>query len=216
VAFSFRGGKRRGSTVDDDLRATESAVSLAARIRTAFGEDGRILLFTGATAGDGVSTVTSQVALALAQMEQGPVLVVDANLRRPSLGDVFGVEPGPGLSDVILKETSLEEAIRVTERPMLSILPVGTTPVDPVRLFTSAGWMETLGTARSRFRFTLLDSAPLLGFADTTLIVPGVDGVVVVVAAGARRRGELREVEETLAGLRARLLGVVLFDRRRR
>jgi len=212
MAFGFHRGRGRVPTIDLASPAPEDAVRLAARIRLALPAGGRVVLFTGAREGDGVTTVASRVALALAQMDQGTVLALDANARRPSLAPVFGLEPGPGLSDVTLKRATLDEAIQVTEVSCLSVLPMGSPPADPVRLFAAAGLSEALAAVRSLYRFSVLDSAPLLQFADTSFLASMADAVVVTLAAGKRRRAELRAVQDTLAGLGATTLGVVLFD----
>lgn len=195
------------------LRVPEDAVRLAARLRVACTTPEKVILFTGAATGDGVSTIVSRIGIALAQMEQGPVLLVEANVRAPSLHVTFEVTPVPGLSDVIAKKASVDEAIHATEVPGLFVLPVGEAVADPVALLTPAGYSGVMRTLRGKFPLVLVDSPPILESVEATLIAPHVDGVVIVIAAGKRRRAEVREIKRVLDGLRIQIIGVVLSSR---
>ena len=209
----IRFGRGRSPQGPGLLGLSEDGIRLGARLRASLTDSDRTLLFTGTAEGDGVTTVATLVARALARMNEGEILLVDGNLRRPRLHEIFEARPVPGLLDVLAGTAPLEASVRPSEIPSLSYLPAGNTDPDPVSLLTSTGFAKLMLDLRGLFRFILVDSSPLLQFADTALIAPHIDGVVVVVAAGRRRRGAVREVTQVVGGLRAKLIGVVLSER---
>jgi len=192
---------------------SEDAIRLAATIKASCAEANQIILFTGVAAREGVSTVAAQVALALAQMDQGPVLLLDANLRTPSGHATFQVQQVPGLSELIEQKTTLHEAIHPLQHSALSVLSSGSADGDALALFPTPGCSALMQTLHKEFHFVIVDSSPLLQFADTTLLVPYADGVVVTVAAGMHRRSEILEVKRLLDSLKANVIGVVLYDK---
>ena len=198
------------------LPVSQDAIRLAARLRASSTESEKIILFTGAMAREGVSTLATQVALALAQIDRGAVLLLDTNLRTPSLHTTFQVQQIPGLVDLIEHKATLEDAIHPTDLPTLSLLPVGNAHGDPLRLFPTVECATLMQTLREWFRFIIVDASPLLQYVDTTLLVPYTDGVIVAIAAGERRQAEVLEVKRVLDGLKASVIGVVLCERTRR
>jgi Mrp family chromosome partitioning ATPase len=125
------------------------------------------------------------------------------------------VERVPGLSELFLKKTDIESAVRVSEIPSLFVLPAGSPLAAPLSLLASTGYADVMQALRRLFRFIVLDGPPVLGFADTALIAPRAGGVVLVVAAGERRRSEVREIKRILDGVAVKLLGIVLSDTRK-
>ena len=201
---------RRHATSTKPLALTDDGIRLGSRLRAAFEEPHRTILFTGTRGQDGVSTTATQVALALAQMNEGEVLLVDAALRRPSLHRVFEIEPSPGLAEMLAGKATPESAIHVSEFSGLSVLAAGTSHLDAVTLLTSSAYHHFMEDVRRAFVFTVFDSAPVSHFAETALIAPRMDGVVVVAAAGQRTRSEIREVSHVLEGLHVNVLGIAL------
>jgi len=203
------------SSTEADLRVTDDALHLAATLSAGLGELERVVLFAGIVQQDGVSTVASQVALALAQLKKGPVLLVDANQRAPELSDLFRVARCPGFGELLAGKAALEEAIRRREVvPGLAFLPAGKVAAESV-LLSTAQWPLLLQAVRAKFRFVIVDSSALLSFVDTRLLAPATDGVVLVVSAGQTRKLEVIEARNMLAGLKVRLLGLVLSQRGR-
>lgn len=195
------------------FQVSEDAIRLAARLKAALQESDKVLLFTGAGAGEGTSTVAAQVALAFAQMDVGSVLFLDANLHAPSAHTTFQVPQFPGFTDLIEEQATLDDAIHPTELGRLYVLPVGSSVVNALALFPAVECAALLRTLAQRFRLIVIDSAPVLQRADTTLLVTYTDGVVLVIAAGERRHAEVLEIQRLLEGVKARLLGVVLTDK---
>ena len=192
---------------------SEDAVRLAATFKASRAATSNIILFTGIAALEGVSTVAAQVALALAQVESRPVLLVDANLRSPSVHATFHIQRGPGLVEVIEQSTSLTKGIHLLQGSALSILPVGAVSKEALEVFPAPECAVLMERLREEFCFVIVDSSPLLQFIDTTLLVPYADSVVMVIAAGARRQPEIVEARRQLARLKAKTVGLVLCEK---
>jgi capsular exopolysaccharide synthesis family protein len=195
------------------LPASDDAIRLVAKLRAVTSDAERIILLTGVAAGDGVSRAAAQLAVALAQTEQTSVLLVDANLRAPVLHRLFDVPPAPGLSELLQGQARLEDVRYQTTTASLVVLPAGALAVDPLSLFASSD-LATLTTGfRREHRFVLIDAAPILRFADAALLARRTDGIVVVLAAGRRRRADVERLRQELEGLATRTIGVILSHR---
>lgn len=189
------------------------AFRLAAQLRAALRDADKTLLFTGAGAEEGTSTIAAHVAQACAQMDLGPVLLVDANFHAPSAHVTMQVPQSPGFTDVLAQPAALEQGLHATDVPGLSVLPVGSMTREALALCSSASYAAVLHLLEQRFRLLILDTAPLLQHVETTMCLAHTDGVVLIVAAGVRRQTELREMKRLLDSVKARLLGVVLSDK---
>jgi protein-tyrosine kinase len=171
----------------------------------------RTVMVTSPGSREGKSITAANLALTMAQELQRRVVLVDANLRAPSVTKLFGVDDdGPGLSEVLAGEATLDEALIYLPDHRLTLLPAGTSPQFPTELLGSAGMRRALDTLRARFDRVLLDLPAVLPLADVRTVVPLADGVVMVVRAGATQRPEL---DQALSALEeTTVLGVVLND----
>jgi Mrp family chromosome partitioning ATPase len=205
--------------LDQDERCPEldeDAIRLAARLRVALGEDGRMVLFTGVGHGEGTSSVASQAAMALSMMEAQPVLLADANFRRPRLHELLKSRPSPGLLELLAGKLTPEEASVCTGIGGLHLLPAGQSGGDFTSLVLSDRCLDVLKQLGERFRYVLFDAPPLLRYPEPGLLAARVGQVVAVAAAGRRSRSDFAELQVLLEGLHVRLLGVVLSQKRRR
>lgn len=191
---------------------SEDGIRLAARLKATLSEHDKVVVITGAAHGDGVSSAAAQVGVALALMGEGPVLVVDANVRAPSQHFLFGITQMPGLADVLSGRVELESALQASSVEHLSVLTSGNSADDFLSLLMSQTFTAMLDDLRGRFRFILVDTPPLLLYPESALLVSRGDGVVVVLKAWERGKSELLEMKHMLAGLCANFLGVVLSD----
>ena len=194
-------------------RVTEEAVHIAARLRSLAGK-GKVIAFTSAGAGEGATAVACAVATALAQMDMGQVLVLDANFASPSTHVRFGLPRAPGLADVLAGAASFEQGVRATPIDRLSLLPLGTPVPEGAMLRTVATLPAVLSQARQRFETVLVDAPSFVRSAVAPVVLAECDAVVLVVAAGAHKRGELQDLRRHLDEAGARLLGVVLSNAR--
>jgi capsular exopolysaccharide synthesis family protein len=169
------------------------------------------LLVTSAQPREGKSCTSLNLALGLAQRGV-PVVIVDADLRRPSIGKGLGFsENGAGLSSLLSGAHSLDEVLRQFEAvPNLWVLPAGPQPPNPADLLSSPTMEKVLQELRARFEHLVLDSAPLLLVTDATILSRLVDGVVLVVESGVTARRALVRAHKILESAGGRILGTVV------
>ena len=179
----------------------------------------RVLMVTSAVDQEGKSTTVANLAVALARGGRSVVLI-DADLRSPRLHALFDVPEKPGLTDLVLGDAELDEALReinildANERGgrvgRLEVLPAGDALHDPDELGAEAAVARVLQKVRSRADFILVDAAPLLRVGDTVALSAHVDALLVVVRLKSLRNATLEELERTLAATPAAKLGVVV------
>jgi capsular exopolysaccharide synthesis family protein len=170
----------------------------------------QVLLVASSVQGEGKSTVAVNLGIALAH--QGKACIVDADLRRPTIGHAFGVTNPAGLGDYLSASASLEGILSaVPEVPGLTVLAAGGAVSDPGALLDSERMRSLLATLRAMFDFILVDSPPILPFADGRMLAPFVDGVIFVGRAGAVTRDAMTRSMEILQEVHsAPILDVVL------
>lgn len=169
----------------------------------------RVVLVTSTGPEEGKSTIVANLGASLAQSGRR-TLLVDTDLRRPSLHRVLGVSRNAGLADVLAGDATLEEAVRPTRIPGLDVLVAGTVPANPAELIESARLQALVRTLRESYEYVVLDSPPSAGLVDASLLSALADGVLFVIEP---RRFDLRLVRVALRQLEragARLYGVVL------
>jgi capsular exopolysaccharide synthesis family protein len=168
------------------------------------------LLVTSAQPGEGKTSTSVNLALGLAQRGV-PVVIVDADLRRPAIARGLGLsENGAGLTSVLSGAHSLDEVLRQFEPvPNLWVLPAGPQAPNPAD-FASPTMAKVLQELRQRFEHLVLDSAPLLLVTDATILSRLVDGVVLVVESGVTARRALVRAHKILESAGGRILGTVV------
>ena len=189
--------------------AAERYRLLRTRIKRA--ENGRIvksIIVTSPATGDGKSLTAANLALTMAQEFHQRVLLLDADLRRPSTAALFGIPEGPGLSDVLLGLQEIEQALVHLPDQHLTVLPAGSPAAQPAELLGSAAMRRVLDTLRSQFDRILIDMPPVAPLADVHVMAPISDGVLMVVRAGITPKPA---IERALSGLdMGKVLGLVL------
>lgn len=166
------------------------------------------IVVTSSVTRDGKSTTSVNLALALA--ERAPrVLLIDADLRRPSIADVCGVDGDVGLTTVLVGAISAEEAI-VPLSPSLSVLSAGAVPPNPGQLLSSDAMRSLIRTLAKSYDYIVIDSAPLLATTDALGLAHIADGAIVVARYRKTRRSQLKDTVDSLENVNARVLGIVL------
>ncbi len=206
-------------------REMESMRMLRAKLRY-FNVDRelRVLIVASAGSGEGKSTVALGLAQAAASMGER-VLLVEADLRRPSLAGWMGVKAAPGLSEALAGVCGAEQAIQVCRLPVhgpspgnsspgsprqvLSVLTAGAPPPNPGGLLESEAMGRLLSWAADRYEMVLIDTPPLRMVPDAIPLLGSADGVMMVGRLGASRRDHAARLQGELAGLGARMLGLV-------
>lgn len=157
---------------------------------------------------EGKSTVAASLACALTAAQKR-VLLIDADLRRPATHRLFRLANAYGLVDVLQGTRAIEDTWRQTLQGPV-VLTCGQRPADPQALLESDRFAELLRFARSQFDLVLIDSAPLLAVADTALIAPQVDAVLLVVRYARATEAEVTLTMDRLRAAHANVIGCVL------
>lgn len=197
--------KRPSSPLAESFRSLRTSVLLSTAPRPP-----QSLLVTSAQVGEGKTSNSTNLAMSFAQ-RGGPVLIIDADLRRPSIAKTLGIPNERGLSSFLTGAHSLEQVIVQYDRvPNLWVLPAGPRPPDPAELLSSKMMEATLRDLMKRYSQIVIDSPPLLLVTDAVVLSAMVDGVILVVASGATARGALTRAHRILENAGARVLGIVL------
>jgi capsular exopolysaccharide synthesis family protein len=210
-----RDADKPGPALPVCARDPQSAVAEAYRVvRTALlfagpASGGRAFVVSSANPGEGKTTTLANLAVSLAQ-NGAKVLAVDADLRRPTLIGHFGLEPGPGLAEVLGGEAAVDTALRATEVPNLKVMGSGKVPENPAELVGSDAFRSFLEAQRRAFDWVLIDAPPVLAMADAPVLSSLADGVVMVVWSEHCSRPALKRALEQVRVVEARLAGVVL------
>jgi capsular exopolysaccharide synthesis family protein len=167
----------------------------------------RVVMVTSASADDGKTLTALNLALVLSESYKRRVLLIDADLRRPSLANIADVTEAPGLSEALRSPSEKKPGIlQVT--PLLMLLPAGRPDPDPIGGLTSPRMRNILDDAAGRFDWVILDAPPMGPMADANLLASIVDGAVFVVRSGRTHYHAAQRAIEALG--RERILGVVL------
>jgi capsular exopolysaccharide synthesis family protein len=172
-----------------------------------------ILLITSAQASEGKTTTSYATARGFSRVGKR-VLLIDADLRRPSVHKTLGIANKVGLSSLLVGQSSVHEAVVQSEHDGLNVLPAGPIPPSPAELLSSPRMAALLEQFDQAYDLVVIDSAPILGLADSTELAALADGVMVVVEADRGRGGQLRNALRRLRGSNPVILGAVLtkFD----
>jgi succinoglycan biosynthesis transport protein ExoP len=169
----------------------------------------RIILVTSGSAREGKTTVALNLAVAYAQGGYR-TLLLEADLRRPSLHRVFGLSGTDGLTTTIIGETSAYQAMREIDIANLYCMVAGAIPPNPVELLGSNQMVELLQQLRSQFEIVIIDSPPILPVADSIALARHCDGVVVIARAGSTHRDQLVETVRQVENANGRFLGLAV------
>jgi capsular exopolysaccharide synthesis family protein len=171
---------------------------------------GKSFLITSPSTGEGKSTVASFLALTGAVHKPRKTLLIDADLRRPVIHKMFGLKQKNGLTDIIVGGAKLEDCAKSTEVPNLHVITSGISDWNPTELFDSPAIPGLFEAAKFYYDLIIVDSAPVIPVTDPLIIGTEVDGLCLVVKAGATQKEVVARACELINESGARLLGVVL------
>ncbi len=170
----------------------------------------QVIQVTSPMGGDGKSTTTANLAIALARADKRVVLV-DCDFRKPRVHKLFNLKNlEVGLASVVGDQADLGDAIQSCEIENLSLLPCGPRPANPAELLTSPKFQEILSDLRSSYDFVLLDTPPVLAVSDPAAVAPRADGVIVVFRMTPAAGPNAERAKEELVAVSAHILGVVV------
>lgn len=175
----------------------------------------RVIVITSPQPGDGKSTVAANLAGAIAFSGQ-KVVLVDGDLRRPTVATSLQLDEGVGLTDVLVGAISLTDAIQQSRKhENLFVLPAGRVPPNPSELLGSQSMRQLLKQLEGDY-LVVIDAPPLLPVTDAAILTAAADGAIVVISAGRTVEAELGQALATLRAVNGRALGVILNKSSRR
>jgi capsular exopolysaccharide synthesis family protein len=172
----------------------------------------KTIMVTSLNPEDGKTSLVTNLAIALGQLGAGDILLVDADMRRPNLHEILGVEQAPGLSTFLTGQAELTDVVTPTAIPNLFVIPSGRNPINPAELLASARLRQAIEMLGSRFAHVVFDTAPVFGVSDAMILAGQVEGVVLVLRQGRASRDAAQRAIRNLMSVRAHLLGVILND----
>jgi capsular exopolysaccharide synthesis family protein len=172
----------------------------------------KTLIITSPSSGEGKTTSAINLAISISQQGER-VLLIDANLRRPTLHTSFNLKDSYGLTDVLMGRVSLEEATFQTQIGRLEVLTSGIIPPNPTEIIGSKAMNYFIEDIKEEFDVIIFDCPPVLETTDTKLLAGQCDGVVLVLNSGKSDREKAAEANRLLHLVRAKVLGVILNER---
>lgn len=186
------------------LRTNLEFTSLGSKLQT--------ILITSTSTGEGKSTTASNLAVVYSQLGKR-VLLIDCDMRRPTVHQIFRLDARNGLSNVLAKRTSVEVAIQATQLEHLFVMSAGVIPPNPSELLASPIFHELLDQVKEQFDIVLLDAPPVMQVADSRIIAPEADGLILVLSCDSSDRDEVIKAKDQLQMTGTRILGLVLNRR---
>lgn len=196
------------SSMSEAYQAVRTSVELSSELANR-----KTLLVTSSRAGEGKSTTSLAMARDAAAAGQ-KVLLIDADMRRPSMHGQLGLPKEPGLSNFLTQQIMIETVIHETDIPGLSFIAAGPKPPSPAELLSGTAFRTMLSYLKDRYDQIIIDSPPVLGLADAPRIASVVDATMMVIEANRSQRGAIDSALRRLTAARAHFIGAVLvkFD----
>ena len=167
------------------------------------------ILVTSALVSEGKTTTAINTAVVMAQTGARTIMM-DLDMRRPSLGRIFGINGKAGMSNFLSGNADMASQIRNTPFPNLYILPAGPSPPNPAELIGSKRMKGALALLEQYFEYIVIDSPPVLSVTDPLVVSRHVDGVIFVIHGGKTHRDALRKASESIVNVGGRILGAVI------
>lgn len=212
--------KKKKVTVQSDILVgsrhsflfTEAYKSLRTNVLFSLAKEGcRKIMITSPLAGEGKSTVSSQLAASFAEMGAS-VLLIDCDLRRGKSHRLFEIKRSPGLANVLAGFSDVNTAVSKTQIENLFVLPAGAVPPNPAELLASPRMQALVSEFEKSFDYIILDTSPVNVVSDALPLVKLADGVLVVARQNYTDQDDLTRAIENLEFVEAKILGIVLND----
>lgn len=171
--------------------------------------DLKVIQVTSPVPGDGKSTLSSNLAVTMAQSGRS-VLLIDADFRRPRIAKLFNIDSDNGMATAVAGACELDDAIHPSTIPGLSIMPGGRRPSNPAELLSSQRFADLLGALREKFDVIIVDTPPLLAVSDPSAIAAVVDGVVLTIRLRRNVKPLVTRAAKILESVDSKLLGIVV------
>lgn len=208
----MKDGNRRNSSEQLNALFRESFRTLRSNLLLEAHNNEKMLLVTSARPKEGKSTIALNLACSLTTIGKR-LLLIDGDFRKPALHKMLQIENGVGFTEFLLGTVDLAGAQRRISE-VFYVLPSGAVQSDPQQLLESDSVRQKLSDLKQGFDFVIIDSAPLLAVADTPLLAPHVDGVILVLKYGVVTEGDATQAKERLEAAGTKIIGCVMnyFD----
>lgn len=171
-------------------------------------EDQKVFAVTSYSKGEGKSTVSANLAISFSKMERR-VLLIDSDLRRPNVHNIFKLENNIGLSNVIGKMAEFDDAVQRNVLPCLDILPSGTIPPNPSELVCSPRFEKLMARLQEEYDYIIFDTPPIGVVADALLLKDMIAGFVVVLRERSTTHGDIQNLLDSVKLADSKILGFV-------
>ncbi|MEK3885262.1 CpsD/CapB family tyrosine-protein kinase [Paenibacillus sp. PL2-23] len=198
------------SPISESFRALRTNIEYSS-----IDEQLQVIMVTSAGPGEGKSTTITNLAITYAQTDR-KVLLIDADLRKPTAHHTFSLSNRFGLSSVLSKQCKIEDAIQNSSLSNMDILTAGVIPPNPAEMVGSKRMVELLEELKGWYDLILIDTPPLLAVTDAQIIATKCDGAILVVDQGRVKRDLAKKAIQHLEHVNARILGVVLNNVKRK
>ena len=195
------------SPISEQYRTLRTNIQFGAVVN-----DLRSLIISSPGPSEGKSTTAANLAIAFAQQGK-KVLLVDADMRKPTTHYTFRIANTFGLSSVLIGEKSIDKTAQSVNIPNLSVLPCGPVPPNPAELLGSRSMQQFINSAEENYDLVIYDTPPVIAVTDSQVIASSVDGVLLVVRSKHTEKEAVVKAKELLVQAKANILGVVLNDR---
>ncbi|MFF2890556.1 CpsD/CapB family tyrosine-protein kinase [Paenibacillus sp. NPDC057967] len=175
----------------------------------------QVIMVSSAGPGEGKSTTITNLAITFAQSER-KVILIDADLRKPTAHHTFSISNRHGLSTVLSQQCTLDDAIQNTNVPGMDVMTSGFIPPNPAEMLNSKRMTALIQELREKYDVVLIDTPPLLAVTDAQIVATKSDGAILVVDQGRVKREIAKKAVHNLQTVNARILGVVLNNVKRR
>lgn len=195
------------STVAEEYRAIRTNLELSS-----VSHKNKTIVVTSPRFGEGRSTTTANLAVSIAQQDE-KVLVIDADLRNPTIHNLFQLENKSGLTNILNGKATLEEAVTQTGIGRLSVLTSGPVPFNPAELLSSSTMETLVQKAAEQYDIVLFDSPPVLEVTDTSVLANRCDGILLVINCNHTVNEDAVEAKRILSFTSGRLVGAILNNK---
>ncbi len=194
----------------DSVAGTELRRLLHNVTRPIKGVPPRSILVTSAITGEGKSTIAALLAITAAHHKKRKTLLIDSDLRRPVVHELFNVNNDAGVAKLIAEETEFESVLKSTSLENLWILPAGRVEANPTDLIREDMVRKIIERAVFSFDLVIVDCAPIIAVSDPAIISSAVDGVVLVIRAGKTQKEVVQRALDIIVKAEATMIGLVL------
>ncbi len=193
------------SVISEEFRAIRTSMqysNLDKKIKT--------ILVTSTTKNEGKTTTTSNLAVSFAKVDNKKVLVIDCDLRNPSIHKAFGISNIKGLSDLLIEGKSILNYIKPTQIENLHIITAGAVPPNPAEVLASNAMQEFIKTIKEEYDYVFIDTPPIGMVTDAGILASFIDGTVLVVRSEMVDINKVQESKKKLNSVNANILGAIL------